>query len=57
MLTQSRKSQYLLAQWLEGRSARHDVQVLVSLIARFQDWFDDRLIESVIDFDVIEKFE
>ncbi len=57
VLTQSRKSQYLLAQWLEERSARHDVQVLVSLIARFHDWFDDRLIESVIDFDVIEKFK
>ncbi len=57
VLTQSRKSQYLLAQWLEERSARHDVRVLVSFIARFQDWFDDRLIESVIDFDVIEKFE
>jgi len=55
--TQSRKSQYLLAQWLGGRSARHDVRVLVPPIARFQDLFDDRLIESVIGSDVIEKSE
>ncbi len=55
--TQSRKSQYLLAQWLGERSARHVVRVLVPPIARFQGWFDDRLIESVIASDVIGKFE
>ncbi len=52
-LTQSRKSQYLLAQWLEERSSQHDVWILVSLITRFEDWFDKWLI----DFDVIENFE